>query len=675
MTDNKEKSSSSLGEKDKDKLFHLKLQVNKGKGILGSDSAVCSPYVKVSWGNKKKAIKTKVFTKSADPEWNHPAQFEIKRAKYPEKKPELEIEVYEHNKFSGDKVIGVTNYLVVDNNLVLGEPTNVSLSVVLNASTKHEAKGEVSLTLTPLDFGQDKAVVEKQKAIEEQKRMVEVEKQFAILCEQLANDAKSKEAMLRLPYKTKLLMIEQHKDKLSNEKTPDHFAVKLLRELVMRDKKSASSSPVGGASSPGVPAPSADGLTVSDLKDISVALRSRGLDWIRQFHKLEATSRLVELLNVINRQPVSTEDSIQQQLECLSCIKNLMNNKIGISFILSIKDSFKIIGSCLGSPNEKINELAIGLLNAICFSSNNGHRIIIEVMNNNKVTKGESRRFVSLVEALKSRAGVKETRESLKMKSIYLSFINIIVNSPPEIDLRLSLRSEFFMLGLKELLADLSKYEYDESPELDTQITVFEDEESKDNKEMSERFSEFPGLNLANIDDIIRTMMERIRPLGLVDTFREVVKDLLLLPTSEDAGLRTWIIASRIIKQISLRDKNIGIDDDIVPLDNLLLMCEQEAKELPLKAEIAELKSASVDVSKKVTTQDIELKEKMEIIKKYEETSAKQLEELAAKLKSKEDEVKDLADQIAKLKLNGVVGTAAPPAPISDAPPPPPPPG
>ncbi|EFA83348.1 actin binding protein [Heterostelium album PN500] len=674
------KTPPIAGEKEKksnsnNKRFNLKVNVVKANKLVGSDGAVCSPYVKVVWGNKKKAQKTKVVTKSSDPEWNQSMAFEVKCDKYPEKKPDVEIEVYEHNKFSGDKLIGEVNYPITDTNVILNEPSNIVLPVILNQGTKHESKSDLSLSLTP-NFGQDKAVVEKQRQIDEQKKMADVERQFALLVDQLANDPKAKEAMLKMDWKNKMLMIEQNKDKLSSDKTPDHFAVKLLRELGIRAKKSLTAS---AGSTPSSPTSSSEGMSVSDLKDISVALRSRGLDWIRQFHKLEATTRLVELLNVINLQPTLNEESIQQQFECLSCIKNIMNNKIGIQFILSVKNSFKVIGACLGSTNDRVNELAIALLNAINFASDNGHKIIIEVMNNNKVIKGEKRRFISLVSALRSKLGQKETRESLKMKSIYLSFINVIVNSPPEIDLRLSLRQEFYWLGLKEIIADLSKYEYDESPELDTQITVFEEEENKDSKEMADRFNEFPGLNLTSIDDTIKALMDKIKITGLVDTFREIVKDLLLLPANEDLGLRTWLVASRIIKQISLRDKNIGVDEDfIVPLDNLLLTCEQEAKELPLRAKIEDLSKGSQDLNKKVAAQELELKEKIDLVKKYEETSAKQLEELSSKLKSKEDDIKMLLEQIETLKARPMASVTATPVgadlPSSGGPPPPPPP-
>ncbi|KAN0050070.1 hypothetical protein ACTA71_003171 [Dictyostelium dimigraforme] len=661
---------------DKDKLYQIKLDIKKGKNIVGSDGSVCSPYLKVAWGGKKQQ-KTKVIPKSAEPEWSFSCQLEIKKEKNPQK-PGIEFELIEHKQFS-EKEISKTTYQLPES-LILGEACNYSVPMTI-ATSKGEQKCEILIAITAINFGKDKQD-------EEKKKHDETQKKFAQLVEQLATDSKAREGMMKLPYEARAQLVEQHRDKLANEKHPDEYVVLLIKEITRKNiqlagglqkSHSASNGSLGSLS----PGKVDEGLSVAELKNISVALRSRGLDWIHQFHKLGATTRLVELLSLYVQQKDHTEESLQKQLECLNCIKNLMNNNVGIGYIFGIKDSFKTIVLCLGSQYEKVNELAIGLLNTICFLPKiNGHKLLIELLNYFKEEKKESRRFISIVQSLKSKSGTIETKETLKTKSIYLSFINIIVNTPAEIDLRLALRQEFYWLGIKEILVKLSNYTYDESPELDTQITVFEEEESKDNKEMAERFQEFKGLNLENVDDVLKTLMDRIRPKGLVDCMREISKDLLLLPIDDDVGIRNWVLASRIIKQISLREKNIGIDEDILPLENLLLMCEQEAKEVPLKSQIESLKKDALDLSKKITTQEIELKEKVEIIKKNEELTTKQLEEQINIAKKKDEEINKLKELVEQLKLAQSAikqqqqqpDSASIVTPTTSAPPPPPPP-
>lgn len=90
----------------------------------------------------------------------------------------------------------------------------------------------------------------------------------------------------------------------------------------------------------------------------------------------------------------------------------------------------------------------------------------------------------------------------------------------------------------------------------------------------------------------------------------------MALPTDSDNGIRNWLVAERILRQISFQKDMISIDegtcltdsfvvltlfsDDLFSLENLLLTVEQEAKELPLKFQIENQESSLVDLKKKV---------------------------------------------------------------------------
>jgi hypothetical protein len=71
-----------------------------------------------------------------------------------------------------------------------------------------------------------------------------------------------------------------------------------------------------------------------------------------------------------------------------------------------------------------------------------------------------------------------------------MSLINALINCPPNIDVRISIRNEFLRLGLKELVDDLkSKCNIQEDIELVTQLDVFEEESNLDFKEIRDQFS------------------------------------------------------------------------------------------------------------------------------------------------------------------------------------------
>ena len=71
-----------------------------------------------------------------------------------------------------------------------------------------------------------------------------------------------------------------------------------------------------------------------------------------------------------------------------------------------------------------------------------------------------------------------------------MTFINALINTPTNIDVRVSIRNEFLRLGLKELVdAMKSKCDLKEDIELITQIDVFEEESSEDFKELRDQFA------------------------------------------------------------------------------------------------------------------------------------------------------------------------------------------
>ena len=58
-----------------------------------------------------------------------------------------------------------------------------------------------------------------------------------------------------------------------------------------------------------------------------------------------------------------------------------------------------------------------------------------------------------------------------------LSFINAMINSPPDIDVRTHLRREFLNLGLEAVISKIKQnVTFDQDPDLITQIDMFEEE-------------------------------------------------------------------------------------------------------------------------------------------------------------------------------------------------------
>lgn len=69
----------------------------------------------------------------------------------------------------------------------------------------------------------------------------------------------------------------------------------------------------------------------------------------------------------------------------------------------------------------------------------------MDAMTNYRNKKQEKRRFEALLAAFVA-------TPSIEMKTIYMSFINALINTPTDIDLRLDIRNEFKKLGIDAII-------------------------------------------------------------------------------------------------------------------------------------------------------------------------------------------------------------------------------
>jgi dishevelled associated activator of morphogenesis len=65
---------------------------------------------------------------------------------------------------------------------------------------------------------------------------------------------------------------------------------------------------------------------------------------------------------------------------CIKCLKSLMNNKYGLSAVMSNPDSLFIIALSLRSFSLRTRALVLEILGAVCLIPG-GHRRILECMN------------------------------------------------------------------------------------------------------------------------------------------------------------------------------------------------------------------------------------------------------------------------------------------------------
>ena len=166
---------------------------------------------------------------------------------------------------------------------------------------------------------------------------------------------------------------------------------------------------------------------------------------------------LLGILSEVESRARKIQEDYQLEAECLKCMKIIMNIQVGLDAVLKSNLGLRKMSMCLASENIHTRITILGLLAAVCLCfDTDGHKQVLESMTHLKTVKRETARFESIVNELKN-------SDNLDYNTNALTFINAIVNSPADIDVRTFLREEFVRLGFGDILAKLKKQAKEES--------------------------------------------------------------------------------------------------------------------------------------------------------------------------------------------------------------------
>jgi hypothetical protein len=116
------------------------------------------------------------------------------------------------------------------------------------------------------------------------------------------------------------------------------------------------------------------------------------------------------------------------------------------------------------------------------------------------------------------------------------------------------------------------------------------------------------------VDDVFKVLKNQMKEAGLAANFLGALQNFLIIPKTEQ-GSKSFLLACRIIRQISLNKERIGTSEEHqVNLADLMTSVESESREVPLQKKIESLESDLSSLDKKLQTLQIEIKEKDERI-------------------------------------------------------------
>ncbi|CAG8625746.1 6835_t:CDS:10 [Cetraspora pellucida] len=291
------------------------------------------------------------------------------------------------------------------------------------------------------------------------------------------------------------------------------------------------------------------------LQALRVTLSTAKLSWIKDFigaKGLEALEYVLEKYTLgIKKSIIKSSDHDDRiLLECIRCLRVLLNTGAGFSQVLKCPSLINGIVFCLHTPNNKLRTQVADVLAALCVLSPEGHKLALDAFSDFRYIQEEKFRFQYLIETLTSNE-MEEDSASLEYKTACLSLVNAIVNSPDELEERMLLREEFQRRGLKELFVIIRNS--DPPDTLLTQINVYEEESHDDREELYQRVHDF----VKDADNPFSILVGLVRQVEFnVELYPRVVETLknLLRIVCKDPGENSqselWTLVELFIERI-----------------------------------------------------------------------------------------------------------------------------
>jgi hypothetical protein len=389
----------------------------------------------------------------------------------------------------------------------------------------------------------------------------EINKQFEALLTELGVVGPKKDEMLQWPSYKKWDLINQSKLKQEFDKTKAANKTRTKRSVVDTPEfyvTALKTRPDG-----------------STLKGLRVCVGSNMVSWLQQFLQLGGLEVLLSLLNGLETKPKKSTKDLYVIYECVQCIKAVMNNDTGmlhavetpktiftVCLVLSLSQLDLFSGSI--DPQKKTNNdferfflvktitAAMDILAAVALLAPDGHRFVLDALNNYSVTMRE-KRFLVIVRCLVN--GMKNARSSAANEDFFqylvscMVLVNIIVNGPDELRIRSLLRNEFFQLGLEGMLKELAKLK---SEELRAQIETFNGVMADDYAEMEERFLD---MNSEVPLDMARKIIQNMNKSTGYKFFLSILHNLYIIASKpEDLAVRVLRVFEDMTNRVMMKE-------------------------------------------------------------------------------------------------------------------------
>ncbi|XP_035681246.1 inverted formin-2-like isoform X1 [Branchiostoma floridae] len=288
--------------------------------------------------------------------------------------------------------------------------------------------------------------------------------------------------------------------------------------------------------------------SVKTYSALKKKLASCDSEWMLGFLEEDGLGILFESLEKLSQKGFASFADAFVQLECVGCVKAVMNSKTGLDFIVQRRECSRKLATALDTTNTMVKKQVFELLSALCVYSADGYGCAVDALEHHKATKGKRHRFCLITDEFKK-------AETVQYKTTLLGFINCIIISTDELEDRVRIRNEFIGLELLELLRKLRRDEYAD-PDLEVQLRVFEEQRDSDEEQLITP----EGVNLNSSVDVFYAIHRQVCEGPQAVSFLAILQHLLRLDKKDPTSNVIWEILEKLVHRATLLEHETEAD-------------------------------------------------------------------------------------------------------------------
>ena len=260
------------------------------------------------------------------------------------------------------------------------------------------------------------------------------------------------------------------------------------------------------------------------------------------------------------------EDDLELRSLYLKGVKTIMGKEGGLQRMCRSSNFVGQVALSLDCVDVSICTQVLELLAVLAVGSEDGFESVRSAMDYYRLAKRERVRFESLVEALRS-----ESTSTSFQRDVML-FVNAVVNSAPDVDQRVEIRSDFLRAGALDAIQKLKDRTLicagslsTDSYELEIQLQVFETVLENDHKTTlaALEYGDTPddggemAVKLDDVDSLFHAIKTHARQHHCDQQLLGVLQYFVAIPSYDVLGKEQWATILRASHRAVL-----GVDDD-----------------------------------------------------------------------------------------------------------------